>query len=231
MAKLFYVEDDENLSYVVKDCLSVAGHDITSFERGDDAMRAFEKDKFDLCILDVMLPGIDGFQLAKHIRTIDQRVPIIFISAKTTMDDKLEGLTLGGDDYIFKPFNLDELLLKVKIFFKRRAAFLEDIKHGNDFIYNIGHFVFDRSSLLLSEPNSTIRLTQREADLLRFFIDNKNKLLRREEMLIAIWGQDDYFLGRSMDVFISRIRKYLSSDKSIQIINIPRVGFEFKVDT
>lgn len=226
MAKIFYVEDDLNLSIVVKDCLIAADHEVQHFDKGDEAIEGFVKDKFDLCILDVMLPNVDGFQIAKHIRSLDQKIPIIFISAKIQMEDKLEGLGIGGDDYIFKPFSIDELLLKVKIFFRRRAAYVEE---GTTTIKPIrfGHFVFDRTNLLLSSPTETVRLTQRESDLLKYFIENPNKLLRREDMLVALWGQDDYFLGRSMDVFISRVRKYLQSDTTMQIQNIPRVGFKF----
>jgi two-component system, OmpR family, response regulator VicR len=229
MAKVFYVEDDANLSFVVKDCLQIAGHDVHHFSKGDEALLAFNKFNYDICILDVMLPNLDGFSLVKAIRDKDVNIPVIFISARVQIQDKLEGLQLGGDDYIFKPFSIEELLLKVNIFLRRNAGsgLQRPIEES---LFRVGHFEFDYNNMLLKSDAETIRLTGREADLLVYFIKHQNKLIKRKDILIALWGKDDYFLGRSLDVFISRLRKFISSDSSISIENIPRVGFKFRVD-
>ncbi len=229
MAKVFYVEDDANLSFVVKDCLQIAGHDVHHFAKGDEALLAFNKFNYDICILDVMLPNLDGFSLVKAIRDKDVNIPVIFISARVQIQDKLEGLQLGGDDYIFKPFSIEELLLKVNIFLRRNAGsgLQRPIEES---LFRVGHFEFDYNNMLLKSDAETIRLTGREADLLVYFIKHQNKLIKRKDILIALWGKDDYFLGRSLDVFISRLRKFISGDSSISIENIPRVGFKFRVD-
>ncbi|HMT00101.1 MAG TPA: response regulator transcription factor [Saprospiraceae bacterium] len=228
MSKIFYVEDDLNLSFVVKDCLQMAGHEVHHFSKGDEALAAFNKIDYDLCVLDVMLPNIDGFTIAKAIRNKNMQIPIIFISARIQLEDKLEALNIGGDDYLFKPFSIEELLLKVGIFLKRKQIEQESNSKNTD-IYHFGNCSYDCSNLILNAAGEEIRLTQREADLLTFFLKNQGKLLRREDILVALWGQDDYFLGRSLDVFISRIRKYLSVDKSVVIENIPRIGFKLVV--
>jgi DNA-binding response OmpR family regulator len=229
MAKVFYVEDDGNLSFVVKDCLEIAGHNVHHFSKGDEALKAFQKFDYDICILDVMLPNLDGFSLTKAIRDKNPNIPVIFVSARVQIQDKLEGLQLGGDDYIFKPFSIEELLLKVNIFMKRNKSSPSDIQL-KDTRFQLGRFLLDCNNMVLISDEETIRLTGREADLLVYFIKNKNKLIKRRDILIALWGKDDYFLGRSLDVFISRLRKFLSSDANVKIENIPRVGFKFRMD-
>lgn len=229
MAKVFYVEDDANLSFVVKDCLQIAGHDVHHFSKGDEALQAFSKFDYDICILDVMLPNLDGFSLTKAIRQKNPHIPVIFISARIQIHDKLEGLQTGGDDYIFKPFSIEELLLKVNIFMKRKITVSSDLP-SEDIKFDIGSFHFDFNQMELQTPSGIIRLTGREADLLIFLYKNRNKVLKRRDILIALWGKDDYFLGRSLDVFISRLRKFLSGDPSVSIENIPRVGFKFRVE-
>lgn len=229
MAKVFYVEDDANLSFVVKDCLQIAGHDVHHFAKGDEALRAFNKFDYDICLLDVMLPNLDGFTLTKAIREKNPNIPIIFISARVQIQDKLEGLQIGGDDYIFKPFSIEELLLKVGIFMKRNIA-ASVVLPEREAKFNIGSFIFDYNDMELRSDSEIIRLTGREADLLIYFNKNRNKILKRRDILIALWGKDDYFLGRSLDVFISRLRKFLSNDPNIKIENIPRVGFKFRID-
>lgn len=222
MAKIFYVEDDVNLSFVVKDCLQIAGHEVHHYNKGDEALQGFNKNDYDICLMDVMLPNIDGFSIAKAIRNKNNQIPIIFISAKVQIEDKLEGLNIGGDDYIFKPFSIEELLLKVNIFLRRKNS---TSQAENQKIYNFGLFNLDTENLLLTADTEEIKLTQRESDLIAYFVKNQNKLCRREDILVALWGQDDYFLGRSLDVFISRIRKYLAIDENITVENVPRVGF------
>lgn len=228
MAKIFYVEDDANLSFVVKDCLEIDGHEVHHFTKGDEALKAFNKFDYDICILDVMLPNLDGFSLTKAIRDKNPHIPVIFVSARVQIQDKLEGLHLGGDDYIFKPFSIEELLLKVKIFMKRIAGQAYITPSTSEKI-TFGHFTFDPDNMELISSNEATKLTAREVDLLLYFIKNNNKLIKRRDILIALWGKDDYFLGRSLDVFISRLRKFLSSDTSIKIENVPRVGFKFKM--
>ena len=229
MAKIFYVEDDANLSFVVKDCLQIAGHEVHHFSKGDEALRAFNKFSYDICLLDVMLPNLDGFSLTRAIREKNPNIPIIFISARVQIQDKLEGLQLGGDDYIFKPFSIEELLLKVGIFMKRTQS-SQIASPESEPIYHFGSYVFNYNEMKLTTHQDTIRLTGREADLLIFFIKNKNKTIKRKDILIALWGKDDYFLGRSLDVFVSRLRRFLSGDANVKIENIPRVGFKFRVD-
>jgi len=225
-AHLLYVEDDESLSFVTKDNLELQGYQITYCSDGKQAMDIIAEQGFDLCILDVMLPEVDGFTIAEEIRKQDTEVPIIFLTAKSLKEDKIHGLRLGGDDYITKPFSIEELILKIEIFLKRSKIMPQAAKTVSHF--KIGDFVFDHSNLALTGFEKTKSLTQKEADLLRFFIENKNEVLKRSDILQSLWGDDDYFMGRSLDVFISRLRKYLKADSRLKIENIHGVGFRFK---
>jgi len=228
-AHLFYVEDDESLSYVTRDNLEFNGYQVTYSEDGQKAMDVIRSgQKFDLCILDVMLPEVDGFTLAQEIRKRDEQVPIIFLTAKSMKQDKIHGLTIGADDYMTKPFSIEELLLKIDIFL-RRSKYTGILKSNTP--VTIGHYNFDYKNLNLAygdEEGET--LTQKEADLLKLLHENRNQVVKRSYILETIWGKDDYFLGRSLDVFISRLRKYLSRDERIKVENIHGVGFKFKVD-
>jgi two-component system, OmpR family, response regulator VicR len=227
-ANIFYVEDDESLSYVTKDNLELNGYAVTYSDTGDSAMSVIRSGRrFDLCILDVMLPGVDGFALAEEIRRHDEIVPIIFLTAKSMKQDKIHGLTIGADDYITKPFSIEELLLKIDIFL-RRTKYTTIIK-GNTPI-GIGNYAFDYKNLNLQCGDYAETLTQKEADLLKLLAENRNQVVKRSFILETIWGKDDYFLGRSLDVFISRLRKYLNHDDRIKIENIHGVGFKFKVE-
>lgn len=223
-AKLLYVEDDESLSYVTQDNLEVAGYEVISIDHGSVASKKIEEGiDFDLAILDIMLPGVDGFTLAEQIRSKYPQVPIMFLSAKSLKEDRLRGLRIGADDYLTKPFSIEELILKVEIFLRRRhfAA-----KPSEETI--LGIFKVDSANLELingENDESKRRLTQRELSLLLLLLKNKNQVIKRSEILIAIWGRDDYFLGRSMDVFISRLRKYLKADPNVSIENVHGVGF------
>lgn len=228
MAKIFYVEDDANLSFVVKDCLLQAGHDVHHFLKGDEALQAFLKYQYDIAILDVMLPKLDGFAITRTIREKNPTIPIIFVSAKAQLEDKLEGLSIGGDDYLFKPFSVDELLLKIQIFIKRtKSNSLIPVEKSP--VIPIGKLVLDPNELLLSNEKNFVKLTAREVEILLFFEKNRNALIKRSDILIALWGKDDYFLGRSLDVFLSRIRKFLALDPDLRIENVPRIGFRFIV--
>ena len=222
-AHLLYVEDDESLSFVTRDNLELNGYEVTYCADGRQAIQVIKERQFDLCILDVMLPEVDGFTIAKEIRKRDLQVPILFLTAKSLKEDKIHGLRLGADDYITKPFSIEELLLKVEIFL-RRSNFAGKSSATN---FKIGNYDFDYQNLSLSIDDKTKQLTQKEAELLRFFIENKNQVLKRSTILEQLWGQDDYFMGRSLDVFISRLRKYLRQDERLKIENIHGVGFRF----
>lgn len=226
-AHLLYVEDDESLSFVTRDNLEMEGYTITHCADGQAAMGLVATDNFDLCILDVMLPGVDGFTLAKAIRQRDVDVPIIFLTAKSLKEDRLQGLKIGGDDYLTKPFSIEELILKVEIFLKRSKIYQPTWTT----FYQLGKYEFDYENLSLKCGTWERHLTQKEADLLRLFANHPNQVLKRSTILEQIWGEDDYFLGRSLDVFISRLRKYLRQDTHLKIDNIHSVGFKFKNNT
>lgn len=225
-AHLLYVEDDESLSFVTRDNLELKGYQITHCADGQAALDKIDKESFDLCILDVMLPEVDGFTIAEEIRRYNTEVPIIFLTAKSLKEDKIRGLKLGADDYITKPFSIEELILKIEVFL-RRSKFVQPVAQH---FYRLGNFEFDYKNLSLTEGETARRLTQKEADLLRYFLDNPNEVLKRNTILESLWGDDDYFLGRSLDVFISRLRKYLKSDARLAIENIHGVGFRFRVE-
>lgn len=228
-AHLLYVEDDESLSFVTRDNLELQGYQVTYCEDGKKALEIFEPGKFDLCILDVMLPEIDGFTIAEEIRKNDVQTPIIFLTAKSLKEDRIHGLRLGADDYITKPFSIEELILKVEVFLRRTQGLVKvDQPVENKSHYQLGKYNFDHSELHLSCTDYEKSLTQKEADLLKFFVDNKNEVLKRSHILETLWGEDDYFMGRSLDVFISRLRKYLKQDEMLKIENIHGVGFRFK---
>lgn len=222
--KIFYVEDDETLSFITEDQLQEAGYEVSHFADGAAAVAAFEKGKFDIAILDVMLPSIDGFGIAEKIREQCQEIPILFLSAKSLEEDRLHGLTIGGDDYLTKPFSMDELLLKIKIFLKRNKIHV----HQGNVTLSIGNFTLNTDDFLLKSADFSKELTQKEAALMQMFVEYKNETIKREDILIRLWGKNDYFLGRSLDVFISRLRKYLASDESIKINTVRGVGFRLE---
>ncbi|MES2747038.1 MAG: response regulator transcription factor [Bacteroidota bacterium] len=223
--KILYAEDDETLAFLTKDNLEQF-YDVTHCNDGELAYEAFKNGAFDICVLDIMMPKKDGFELAEAIRKKNADVPIIFLSAKTLKEDRIKGLRLGADDYLVKPFSIEELLLKIEIFLKRsQKNTVADIS-----MYTIGKYQFDTKNFLVFTDTEKINLTQREAELLKLFIDNKNKVLKREEILKSLWGNDDYFMGRSLDVFISRLRKILADEKGIAIENLHGIGFKFTVE-
>lgn len=226
--KILLVEDDDALRFIVKDNLEQNNYKVQDAEDGEIALQLFKENAFDLIVLDVMLPKVDGFQVAEKIRKTNEQVPIIFLTARSMTEDKIMGLTIGGDDYIPKPFSMEELLLKIKIFLKRSQA--QPI--GNTDISSkikIGQFDFHPDDLSLSINGEVRSLTLKEAELLRFLAENTNKVLSRNEILEKVWGSDDYFLGRSLDVFISRLRKYFKVDPSVKITNLHGIGFRFTV--
>ncbi|HRI32663.1 MAG: response regulator transcription factor [Saprospiraceae bacterium] len=223
-ARLLYAEDDETLSFITKDHLELQGYEVVHCVNGALAYEAFKNEKFDLCIFDVMLPEMDGFTLAENVRKKDQQIPILFLTAKSLKEDRIHGLKLGGDDYLTKPFSIEELILKIEIFLRRSRVFespsLEvELKVG---IYTYLPLEYQ----LVNDTNVRI-LTQRESELLDFLLKNKNRVIKRSVILESLWGEDDYFMGRSLDVFISRLRKYLGDDPAIKIDNIHGIGFKF----
>jgi DNA-binding response OmpR family regulator len=219
--RILYVEDDNTLAFLTADNLEQK-YEVAHYANGKEAFEAFKKEDFDLCVLDVMLPEMDGFELAEAIRKRNMEVPIIFLSAKTLREDRIKGLKLGADDYLVKPYSMEELVLKIEVFLQRSQK-QTSVKNN---IYTIGSFTFDPDNYVVIKGVERTSLTERESALLKFFIDNKNTILKREKILTAIWGTDDYFMGRSMDVFISRLRKIFKDDESIRIENIPRIGFK-----
>ena len=233
-ATILYVEDDVNLGFVTKDNLEMARFAVTHCLTGTEALDCFEPGRFDLCLLDVMLPQTDGFALARHIRLLDTHVPILFLSALNSKDDRLQGLRLGAYDYLTKPFSIEELLLKIEIFLKRSAhnrpqpapvaSTLSAIQ-----LIPIGTYQFDPVNGQLHRAGLTQTLTQREAEVLAYLLARPNTLVRRDDILRAIWGDNDYFMGRSLDVFISRLRKRLCDDPTVQIESRHGVGFVARV--
>lgn len=218
--KILYAEDDETIAFLMQEHLSVQ-YEITHCKNGQEALSSFIQNEYDICLLDIMMPELNGFELAKEIRMRNVEIPIIFISAKTLKEDRIKGLKIGADDYLVKPFSIEELKLKIEIFLKRTKKKIDKPIH-----YQIGDYKLDAKNYKLIKNNELVSLTQREAELLTFFAQNINSVLKREEILIAVWGNDDYFLGRSLDVFISRLRKLLSEDDSITIENVHGVGFQ-----
>lgn len=223
--KILYAEDDETLAFLTKDNLEMH-YDVTHCTDGEMCLKAFKSEAFDICIFDIMMPKMDGFELAEKIRQLNADVPIIFLSAKTLKEDRIKGLRLGADDYLVKPFSIEELLLKIEIFLKRsqKNITVENV------IYTVGKYQFDHKNYLVFTDSEKISLTQREAELLKLFLDNKNVVMKREEILKSLWGNDDYFMGRSLDVFISRLRKILANEKGITIENLHGIGFKFNVE-
>ena len=224
MAKILYVEDNLSLSFVTSDQLKKRGYQVITCKDGKEALCTFNKDIFDLCILDVMLPIIDGFELAKKIRHDNVHIPIIFLSARSMQEDKIEGLKIGGDDYLTKPFDIDELCLKIEVFLKRK-----EINSAQNNNYKIGDFQLDVTEQTLSILGIEKTLTLKETELLSLLAQKQNTIVKREYILVNLWGRNDYFLGRSLDVFISKLRKKLTQDQNISIENIRGVGFRLNV--
>lgn len=218
---ILYVEDDEVLGFVTKDNLELNGMRVSHAKTGGEAVKLFRSDSFDLCLIDVMLPEMDGYAVAKEIRSRHSEIPILFLTAKSLKEDRIKGLKIGADDYITKPFSIEELLLKIKVFLKRKYITGEKEKS----LYRLGDYELDTDNLQLKFKDDITQMTKKEADLLKLLIEHKNKIIERSTILERVWGENDYFMGRSMDVFISRLRKYLKEDPKINIENIHGVGF------
>jgi len=221
--KILLVEDDHDLGNLLCNYLDLQGFQTSLARNGEEGLTLFSENEFDICVLDIMMPGMDGFTLAKKIKNVNPDVPFLFLTAKSQKEDKIKGLKLGADDYICKPFEVDELILRVKNILNRTGKI-------NPETYTLGKVEFSFSDLKLICGEEKHSLTLKEAELVRYLILNRNKVLKRETILSELWGENDYFLGRSMDVFISRIRKYLKKENRIQLDTIRGVGFILKVE-
>ncbi|OXA83890.1 response regulator transcription factor [Flavobacterium hercynium] len=226
MKKILLAEDDTDFANVLKQYLELYQYEVTWAENGEIALQLFQNQSFDICVFDVMMPKLDGFSLAEKIIKINPEVPFIFLTAKKLKEDKIIGLKLGADDYIVKPFEAEELILRLQNILKRSQQ--TKLTTTAETIA-IGLYTFDMQRLTLQLNNDIQQLTEKEAALLHYFFDHQNQLLKREQILKAIWGNDDFFSGRSMDVYISKIRKYFKHDASISIESTRNIGLEFKI--
>jgi DNA-binding response OmpR family regulator len=223
---ILLAEDDINLGFVISDQLRAEGYHVSLTTDGVEALKRFNEQPYHLCIFDVMMPKKDGFTLARDIRQINGDVPILFLTAKSMTEDKIEGFNAGGDDYLTKPFSVEELNLRIKSLLKRVNIRTEIPEEK---VFNVSAFIFDTENLTLTLSGEVQSLTKKEAQILKILYKFKNQVLPREVILNTVWGQDDYFVGRSLDVFITKLRKYLKDDETIQILNIHGVGFKLEI--
>lgn len=221
-ATVLLVEDDFNLGIVIQDLLRLEGYTVHLARDGKEGLQCFNASRYDLCLLDVMLPHKDGFTLAQDIRKVNSEIPIVFLTAKGMPEDRVQGLRTGADDYITKPFENEELLLRIRAILRRTGVGATQ-ESKND--YSIGNYTYDPSAYMLCIGDKCQKLTRKEADLLKLLCEHKNKVIERDLIANMIWGDDSYFVGRSMDVFITRLRKHLADDPTVSIENVHGVGF------
>ena len=224
--KILLVEDDLNLGIIISDQLKSDGYSVSLCSNGIEGMQRYNEGKFHLCIFDVMLPKKDGFTLARDIRKTNTEIPILFLSARGMTEDKVEGFNAGGDDYLSKPFSVEELELRIKALLKRVNI---NVDEKEQTIYTLGIFVFDTENQTLVSKDQVKTLTKKEVQILKILYKYKNQVISREVILNSVWGQNDYFVGRSLDVFITKLRKYLREEPKILISNIHGVGFKFEI--
>jgi DNA-binding response OmpR family regulator len=225
---ILLVEDDPNLSLVLQDYLEMMNNNIILCTNGKEGLDAFQSEDIDLCLLDIMMPEMDGITLAQEIRKSNDKIPIIFLTAKSLKQDRIQGFRSGCDDYITKPFSTEELNLRIQVILKRcmlQNGEEKDEPEG----YEIGKYYFDPRNMLLKFDKEEKNLTRKENALLKLLCENKGNLLTREVALKSVWGDDDYFIGRSMDVFIAKLRKYLKEDERISITNVHGTGFRLEI--
>ncbi len=225
--KVLLLEDDANLGLVLQEHLQMHGFDVSLCVDGEEGMEAFSKDRYDLCLVDIMMPRKDGFEFAREVRRRDQHTPLIFLTAKSLKEDRIEGFKIGCDDYVTKPFSVEELLLRIRAVLRRSGG--ESLDQISRVEFKIGEFVFDSNRRLLSRAGKEQKLTIRESDLLRLLCLKLNRTLERQDALREIWGDDSYFSSRSMDVFVSKLRKYLKADKRVEIVAVHGRGFRLVV--
>lgn len=226
-ANILLVEDDANLGFVLKDYLEMLNYQVELKKNGVEGLVAFKNKSFDICILDIMMPLKDGFTLATEIKEINEDIPIVFLTAKEMKDDRIKGLKAGADDYITKPFSTEELSLRIEAILRRYKKGID--ANTDDVLYTIGDYTFDFMNQFLTINNIISKLTKKESELLKLLCDNRDKVLKRETALKKIWGEDDYFMGRSMDVYITKLRKYLKDDSKITINNVHGTGFKLEI--
>ncbi len=224
--RILLAEDDLNLGVLLVDYLEAEGYDVKLCKDGELALKAFQGSPFDLCLLDVMMPKMDGFAVAKAIRRVDKAIPVIFITARSMKEDKLKGYDLGADDYITKPFDEEELLWKIRAVIRRIP---ENRNEKPAEIIPLGRYTFDVHNQSLSIDGKTRRITEKEREILLYLTRHANRLIKRDDMVKDLWGRKDYFLGRSLDVFITKIRRYLNEDPALEIESVFGVGFIFHV--
>ncbi|WP_462251500.1 response regulator transcription factor [Ekhidna sp.] len=227
--RVLLAEDDDDLRNVLSQYMEVFDFTVTSVRDGVEALETFNKSKFELCVLDVMMPRLDGFTLAEQMIEIDPDVPFIFLTARTLKEDKIKGLKLGADDYIEKPFEADELVLRMSNIIKRNSKTESSLAIEDSETIPIGNYTLHPKRLILSLDGKEQKLTKKEVELISFLVSHQNVVLKREEILNAVWSSSDFFTGRSMDVFISRLRKYFRDDPKITLESIRGVGLEFRV--
>jgi len=221
--QILLVEDDLNLGTLLKEYLSVKGFEVTHAFNGEEGYERFKEKKFDICMLDIMMPKMDGFTLAKKIRAADKQIPFLFLTAKSMLDDKLEGFKIGADDYVTKPFSMEELIMRINAILAR-AKNQNANYHVDEF--SIGTYKFNCNKRVLTRKDKLQKLTSRECELLRLLCMNENEILERTEALTRIWKNDNYFTSRSMDVYITKLRSYLKEDDNVELINVHGTGFK-----
>ncbi|HEX3009773.1 MAG TPA: response regulator transcription factor [Bacteroidales bacterium] len=224
--RILLAEDDQNLGSLLKEYLQAKAYEVDLFPDGEKAFKSFQKSFYDICILDVMMPLKDGFSVAADIRTINKDIPIIFLTAKSMKEDVLEGFKLGADDYITKPFSMEELLFRIEAILRRTKP---DIRQSNQVIYKLGNYTFDFQKQILQNEENMHKLTTKESELLKMLCDNANNILERNYALKTIWFDDSYFNARSMDVYITKLRKYLKDEPSVEILNVHGKGFKLVI--
>jgi DNA-binding response OmpR family regulator len=224
---ILLIENDLELGSMIKDSLELKNYRVDLEKRGDRALQLFQASKYDLILMDVVLAGISGLELAKTIRKTDYTTPILFMSSRDDDKEKIHAFCSGGDDYIAKPFTITELSLRIYSLLRRSKPSL--VSQGMPETVSFGNFIFDYPNRLLCTPSESIPLTKKEADVLRLLASNINNVVKREKVLTDVWGENDYFMGRSMDVYIARLRKKLSEDKTVSIVNVHRMGFKLEV--
>ena len=222
--RILLAEDDHNLGNILKNFLDVKGYTTTLCINGQEAVDVFQKKEFDFCILDIMMPVRDGFSVAKEIRLSNPKIPIMFLTAKSLQEDKLKGFETGADDYMTKPFNMEELLMRLQAILRRTEDSGRNAENENT--YQVGMYTFDFNRQVLAIKGKEQKLTSKEAGLLRLLCSNANETLERSTALNKIWSDDSYFNARSMDVYIVKLRKYLKEDPSVELINIHGIGFK-----
>lgn len=225
--KILIAEDDPNMGMVLKEFLKAKGFDITHAVNGKDALDKFNAEPFDFCMLDVMMPIKDGFTLAQEIRKMDSNIPIIFLTAKSMKEDTIKGLKIGADDYITKPFNMEELILRINAILRRTQEKAE-IQDKNNI--QVGKYLFNYNQQILSINGNEMKLTSKETELLYILAINTFKTVERSVILNKIWGDDNYFNGRSMDVYIAKLRKYLKDDPKVEIMNVHSMGYKLLIN-